>query len=135
VTPQLLLRIAAGLTLVHAVLHTIGGVFGKQASGPQQAVAEVMKSTQFPMMGVTRTFWEFYQGMGLAVSIFLTIEAVLFWQLASIALANRPLIRPILITFLLGYLVLAVVSYVHFFAAPAIFEVLIALCLGLALRS
>ena len=94
----------------------------------------VMKSTQFPIMGVTRTFWDFYQGMGLAVSVFLTIEAILFWQLATIAQSDVKLIKPILIVFMLGYLAFAGVSYVHFFAAPAIFEVLIALCLGLALR-
>ena len=31
--PTLFLRIAAGVTLIHAVLHTIGGVFGDMGPG------------------------------------------------------------------------------------------------------
>lgn len=94
-----------------------------------------MKSTEFPVMGVTRTFWDFYQGMGLAVSVFLTFEAVIFWQLASIVRSGGyKSIRPLLVTFVAGYLALAVVSYERFFIAPVVTEILIAICLGLALR-
>ena len=32
--PVVLLRVAAVLTLIHAVLHTIGGVFGKPPRRP-----------------------------------------------------------------------------------------------------
>jgi hypothetical protein len=34
------LRIAAVLTFVHAVLHSIGGVFGKVGPGPASAAVE-----------------------------------------------------------------------------------------------
>jgi hypothetical protein len=40
-----------------------------------------------------------------------------------------------LATFLVGYLGVAVVSSRYFFAAPVITEILIALCLGLAIVS
>jgi hypothetical protein len=129
----LFLRIASVLTLIHGALHTIGGVFGKVAPGPQQAAVTAMQVNQFQVMGVTRTFWDFYMGFGLVVSVFLTMEAIALWQLGSLAKMDAVRLRPVLATFLVGYLCTAVVSYRYFFVAPVITEMLIALCLGLAI--
>jgi len=131
--PALLLRIAAVLTFIHAVLHTIGGVFGKVGPGPATIAVEAMKANQFLLMGHMRSFWDFYRGMGLAATISLTSEAVLFWQLGSLAKADAPRLRPILATFLAAYSVLAVNSYAYFFLGPVIAEIFIAACLGLAI--
>ena len=57
--PVLLLRIAAVLTFIHAVLHTIGGVFGKVEPGPATIAVQAMKMNQFLLMGHTRSFWDF----------------------------------------------------------------------------
>jgi hypothetical protein len=73
--------------------------------------------------------------MGLAVTVFLTVEAIVFWHLGSLAKMDALRLRPILVTFFVGYLGFAVVSYRYFFAAPVITEVLIALCLALAIVS
>jgi hypothetical protein len=129
----LFLRIASVLTLIHAALHTIGGVFGKAAPGVQQATVAVMKANEFPAMGATRSYWDFYMGLGLVVSVFLTMEAIVFWQLSSLAKTDALRLRPVLATFLIGFLGVAVVSYRYFFVAPVITEILIALCLGLAI--
>jgi hypothetical protein len=129
------LRIASVLTFIHAALHTIGGVFEVAASGIQQATVAVMKANEFAAMGVMWSYWDFYRGMGLAVSVFLTVEAVVFWQLSLLAKTDALRLRPILATFLVGYLGVAVVSYRYFFAGPVIAEILIALCLGLAIAS
>jgi hypothetical protein len=127
------LRIASVLTFVHAALHTIGGVFGGAAPGVQQATVSVMKANEFPVMGVMRSYGDFYLGLGLVVSVFLTLEAVVFWQLGSLAKTDALRLRPVLATFLVGYLCAAVVSYRYFFAGPVITEILIAVCLGLAI--
>src|SRR5271168_1573606 len=127
------LRIASVLTFVHAALHTIGGVFGAVAPGAQQAAVTAMKANQFVAMGVTRSYWDFHMGLGLVVSVFLTVEAVVFWQLGSLAKTDALRLRPVLATFLVGYLGVAFVSYKYFFAGPVIAEILIALCLGLAI--
>jgi hypothetical protein len=131
--PALLLRIAAVLTSIHAVLHTIGGVFGKIGPGPATVAVQAMKMNQFLLMGHTRSFWDFYRGMGLGATISLTAEAVLFWQLGSLAKTDAPRLRPILATFLAAYSVLAVNSYAYFFLGPVIAEIFIAACLGLAI--
>jgi hypothetical protein len=130
--PALFLRIAAVLTFMHAVLHTIGGVFGKVDPGPATVAVEAMKGNQFLLMGHMRSFWDFYRGMGLGATISLTAEAVLFWQLGSLAKADPQRLRPIMATFLIAYAVLAVNSYTYFFLPPVIVEILIAACLGLA---
>jgi len=130
--PTLFLRIAAVLTFIHAALHTIGGVFGKAGPGPATVAVQAMMN-QFLLMGHTRSLWDFYRGMGLGVTISLTAEAVLFWQLGSLAKTNAPRLRPILATFLFAYGVLAVNSYAYFVLGPVIAEILIAACLGLAI--
>jgi hypothetical protein len=129
------LRIASVLTLIHAVLHTVGGVFGAVPPGPASVAAAAMKANQFMALGMSRNFWEFYRGMGLCVSIFLTVEAAVFWALGSVAKRDAVALRPVLAAFVVGYLALAVNSYLYFFFAPVIVEVLIAVCLGLAIIS
>jgi hypothetical protein len=73
--------------------------------------------------------------MGLAVSVFLLMEAVVFWQLSSLAKTDGLRLRPLLAVFAVGYLGFAAVSCRYFFWAPVITEILIALCLGLAIGS
>jgi hypothetical protein len=133
--PALFLRIAAVLTLIHSVLHTIGGVFSKPEPGPATIAFQAMKVNQFPLLGHMRSYADFYRGLGLCVTIFLTAEAVLFWQLGSLAQTDARRLRPILVTFLIAYVTLAANSYAYFFLGPVIVEILIAACLGLAIAA
>jgi hypothetical protein len=133
--PALFLRIAAVLTFIHAVLHTIGGVFGKVDPGPATIAVEAMKANQFLLMGHMRSFWDFYRGLGLGVTISLTFESIVFWLLASLARTDARRLRPILGTFLVAYAVLAVNSYTYFFLGPVIVELMIAVCLAIAIVS
>jgi len=130
--PVLFLRIASVLTMIHSILHTIGGVFGKPVPGVGAATLAIMKANQFSVMGVTRNYWEFLRGMGLAVTVFLAVEAIVFWQLGTLAKSNALHLRPILASFGLAYVALAWNAYVYIFAGPVIAELLIAACLGLA---
>jgi hypothetical protein len=128
------LRVASVLAFVHAALHTVGGVFGKVAPGAEQTAVDAMKGNAFVAMGVTRTMWDFYRGMGLAVTIFLTLAAVVLWQMAVLAKTEMfPLVRPVLAAFVLGFLFMAVVSWQYFFAGPLVAELLIAVCIGVAM--
>jgi hypothetical protein len=128
------LRVASMLAFVHAALHTVGGVFSKVAPGAEQTAVDAMKGNAFVAMGVTRTMWDFYRGMGLAVTIFLTLAAVVLWQMAVLAKAEIfPVVRPVLGAFVLGFLLMAVVSWEYFFAGPLVAELLIAACVGMAM--
>lgn len=129
------LRAASILTLFHSITHTIGGVFGAPSEGAQQTAVDAMKTNLFPLMGVTRSMWEFYRGMGLGITIFLTVEAVVFWLLGNLARSSDADLRPVLAVFLFGYLAFAVDSQIYFFAPPVVVELLIAACLGMAIFS
>lgn len=126
------LRIASILTLIHAVLHTVGGVFGKPEPGVAATVAATMR-LRFEFFGAMHSYADFYRGMGLAVSTFLTMDAIIFWLLATLAKSDAARLRPILAFFLLGYLAFAVNSFLFFFAAPVVTELLIAACLAAAI--
>jgi len=126
-------RIAAVLAFIHAVLHTIGGVFGKTPPGPATMVLHTMQANPFTVMGVTRTYFQFFRGMGLGVTISLTAESIVFWQLASLARTAAPQLRPVFATFFVAYLAFAVNSYFYFFSAPVITEALIAACFAWAI--
>ena len=130
--PAVFLRTASVLTLVHSVLHTVGGVFGKPVNAVAAGVAANMR-TPFPLLGVTRSYSDFYMGMGLGVTIFLTMDAVLLWILASMARKDAARIRPLIAAFALGYLAFALNSYLFFFAFPIINELLIVVCLVAAI--
>jgi hypothetical protein len=128
--PHIFLRFASIFTLIHAVLHTIGGVFGKPARGAAATAFTAMQSNHFPVAGHMRSYAAFYVGFGIAVSIFLTVEAVVFWMLASLAKRDAPALRPILWAFLIAYVALAINSFAYFFAGPVVNELLIAGCLA-----
>jgi uncharacterized membrane protein YesL len=131
--PFVSLRVASVLTLIHAAMHTVGGVFGGVPAGPASVASAAMKANQFLFMGSMRTYWEFHRGLGLMVGIFLAVEGVLMWQLASLARLDARRLRPMMATFLVGYLALAVISYAYFFALPIIFEAVIAASIGVAI--
>ena len=122
------LRIASVLTLIHSILHTIGGVFGKPAPGVATTVAAAMR-THFEVFGVNRSYSDFYMGFGLGITIFLTVDSILLWILASMSRHDAPRLRPLIAVFALGYLAFAFNSYVFFFPIPVITELLIVACL------
>jgi hypothetical protein len=131
--PVLFLRIASAMTFIHALLHTIGGVFGKVEPGPAAIAVEAMKVNRFLLMGQMRSFWDFYHGLGLGATISLTCESVLMWQMASLAKSEARRLRPMMVTLLLAYAALSINSYNYFFFGPVIAEILIAACIGLAI--
>ncbi len=133
--PVVYLRIASVLTLIHSVLHTIGGVFGKPEPGVAAATVATMKANQFVVFGLTRTYFDFFRGLGLGVTIVLTAEAIVFWQLGTLAKTDAARLRPVLATFLVAYLFFAVNSYTYFFFGPVVAEILIAACLGMAIAT
>lgn len=128
--PMIWLRAASILTLIHSILHTVGGVFGEVPSGPAETAAAAMKVNTFVTMGVTRSYWQFYRGMGLGMTILLTLEAVALWLLGNVVRESDSDLRPVLAVFLVGYVAMAMNSWKYFFAAPVVVELLIAACIG-----
>jgi len=129
----LLLRIASVLSLVHCALHTVGGVFGRPRHGAEEiAVIETMKSHRFDVMGSLRSYWDFFFGYGLVVTISLLVQSILLWQVSALVRKDAPSMKPVIALLFFSWVATAIVSGRYFFAAPAVTELLIAACLAVA---
>jgi hypothetical protein len=127
-----LLRIAAAITFVFALGHTLGGVESWSPQGDTEVLRE-MRSFRFDAMGVSRTYWDFYVGFGFFIGVCLLLQATVLWQLGSIAKQNALQVRSLVRSFVVAYLVFAVLAWRFIFAIPVIFSTAIAVCLVAAL--
>ena len=126
----LFLRAASLLTLIHAVLHTMGAVFGEPDPGPASVAVAAMKANRFQWMGNMRSYWDFHLGLAIGITIFLTLDAIVLWLLASLAKSEAARLRPIIVAYAVAYLLFALNSYVYIFPGAVITEIVIALCLA-----
>ncbi len=127
------LRVASIITLLYFAGHT-AGIPWTPAVGPGEvAVLEAMKSHSFATQGFQRTYWDFYFGFGVIISGYLLVQAVALWQLGAIARADALRVRPIVASFLVAFVVNAVLAWKYFFAVPAVMAGAISICLALAL--
>jgi hypothetical protein len=129
---RVLLRSAAIASLLYCLGHTSGFPWTPGTGERASAVVQQMQTIRFEAEGVTRTYWDFYLGFGIIISVFLAGQALSLWCIERLGKPAR--LAPLLGVFLLGALVNAYLSYRYFFALPAIFSVVIALLLGLAIQ-
>jgi hypothetical protein len=133
-SPSFFLRVAAVLSLLHCLGHTIGGVFSADAplGTKEGAVVAAMKSNQFDVMGATRSYWDFFIGYGLTISVFALVQAVVLWQLAGLAKTDPRQMRPTIAAFLLANIGFVILAWRYFFIPPFVGSVLTTIVLGLA---
>ncbi len=132
--PSILYRIAAGLLLLFAVGHTLGFRQTQPQWGVDSLVA-AMRSIHFDAQGFNRTYWDFYTGFGLFVSVGLLFAAVLSWQMGGLSAATLVQLRGPAWTVVLCFVVLTFLSWRYFFIAPIVFSALITLVLAAAAYS
>jgi hypothetical protein len=83
-------------------------------------------------MGFSRTYWDFYVGFGLFVSVFLLLAVVLAWQLGSLPPESLALMRGTAWGFALCFGGITVLSWKYFFMIPVVFSIVTTLCLTAA---
>lgn len=129
----LLLRIASVVTLLFAVGHSMGAPW-TPVDGPAPAsVVEAMKSVAFDAMGSSRTFWDFYFGFGVSISIYLMVQAAVLWLLATLAKTQPNSVRPFVVILLVAYAANVYVTWRYFFLIPLVLAIIMVICLVLAL--
>jgi hypothetical protein len=126
------IRIASVLSIFNCAGHTTGVFNAPRHGAAEIAVVETMKSYQLDVMGSMRSYWDFLFGYGLSVTITLLVQAILFWQLGALAKRNPACVRPIAALFFLDCIGIAIISWKYFFIGPAVSQLLIAACLGVA---
>ena len=125
----ILYRISSVLLLLFAAGHTSGFPW----SDPKWGVdLGSMRSTHFYIMGFSRTYWDFYVGFGLFVSVLLLLAVVLAWQLGGLPPESLALMRGTTWAFALCFAAITVVSWRYLFILPVAFSIVITLCLTAA---
>lgn len=121
-------RVAAVLIGLFALGHTVGfrQVDPGWGIGP---VIEGIRLVRFPTQGFSRTYWDFYVGFGLFVTVFLVFAALIAWQLGGMSAPelSRMRLGAWGLTLSFGAVVLLCLRY--FFATPLLFSALIFVCL------
>lgn len=128
----LFLRIASIITLLYFAGHTAGMPWTPAVGPGEVSVLEAMKSHSFEAEGFQRTYWNFYFGFGAIISVFLLVQAVVLWQLGSIAKIGALPVRPIIASFFVAFVVNALLAWKYFFVIPVVTAVAISVCLALA---
>jgi len=127
------LRIAAVITLLYFAGHTAGMPWTPYTDPEAMPILEAMKNHSFEAEGFKGTYWDLYFGFGLIISVYLLVQAVVLWQVASLAKIDAIRVRPIVVSFLAGFIINAAVSWKYFFVVPVVMAGVIALCLAIAL--
>jgi hypothetical protein len=127
--PSVFYRIASVLLLLFDAGHTSGFPW----SDPKWGVdLSSIQSTHFYIMGFSRTYWDFYVGFGLFVSVFLLLAVVLAWQLGGLPPESLARLRGTGWAFALCFVAITVLSWRYFFIIPIVFSIVTTLCLTAA---
>lgn len=128
------LRLASLVALVQGAGHGFLFISATPRHGAEEvAVIEAMQQHAFDFLGSMRSYWDFYFGYGLEAAAICLVEAVLFWQLASLARRDDRVVRPIVALFVLANIAHMVLISQYFFRTPLIFDAALIACLSLAI--
>lgn len=130
-TTTLWLRISAGIALLFAAGHTLGGLKYWSPMG-DNAVLQSMRAVRFDTMGANRSYFDFFMGFGHSISVLQLMEAVLLWQLASLARSNALSVRPMIAVIGLATVACGVIAWRFIFPVPAFFSLVLAATLTVA---
>ena len=125
--PPTLLRIASALAAVQGAAHGTLLAIATPHHGPAEvAVVTAMKSNVFDFSGAMRSYWDFYTGYGIEAAAVCGVEALILWQLASLAAIRPAMVRPIVAILALANLAHVALISRYFFYLPIVFDAAIA---------
>ena len=128
-TNRVIYRIAAVLILLFDLGHTAGYPWSDPSWGVDLSAVQ---SSHFKVLGFTRTYWNFYVGFGLFVSVFLLLAAMFAWQLGSLPAETRRLMRSSAWALAVCFAAVTVLGWMYFFTIAIAFSGVITVCLIVA---
>ena len=126
------LRVTSVVSFVFAIGHTLGARTSWSPLG-ETDVLNSMRTFRFQTEGVTRSYLDFYRGFGFTLSVFLVLQAVLLWQLGTLAKSDGQALRSIIVTVALASIASGVLTWQYLIPVPFVFWTAITAGLGLAL--
>ncbi len=130
-SPALLYRIASVLLILFAAAHTLGFRRVDPRWGLDATIG-ALKATQFQVQGFTRSYWSFYTGFGLFVTVLLVFAGILAWQLGALPKDTLRTLRVVTWALALSFVAVTFLSWRYFFIAPLVSSGVVAACLLLA---
>jgi hypothetical protein len=91
-----------------------------------------MKSIHFSASGADRTYWDFFVGFGLFVTVLMLFASIIAWQFGSLPSEILSAMRVGAWGFAICFAVVAYLSWRYFFIVPVVFSIAIFLCLAAA---
>lgn len=128
---SILYRIASVLLILFAIGHTLGFRRIDPRWGVDSLINQ-LRSTHFNVQGFNRTYWDFFSGFGLFVTILLLFAAIVSWQLGGLPRESLSLMSLVTWGLAICFVVVTFLSYQYFFIVPVVFSGVITLCLLLA---
>jgi hypothetical protein len=129
---SLLYRIAAVLLLLFAVGHTLGFQQPPDPKWGVDVLVASMRSIHFDVLGLNRSYWDFFVAAGYSVGVFYLFAAILAWQMGGLPAAVLAPMRATAWAFALCFAAITVVSWRFLFIIPIAFSSLITFCLTAA---
>lgn len=125
---SLLYRISSVLLILFAAGHT-GGFRKTDPRWGVDSTLATLRAIHFSAQGFDRTYWDFYLGFGLFVSVFLVFAAIIAWRLAGMSPATLASMQSIAWGLSFCFVAVTFLSWKYFFMIPVIFSGVISLCL------
>ena len=130
-SPSVLYRVASVLLVLFGLGHQLGFRRVDPRWGVDSAIG-ALKASQFQVQGMTRTYWDFFSGLGFFVTVFLFFAAILAFQLARLSRESLRSLGLVRWAFAVSFVMITLLSWRYFFVAPLVFSSFVALCLLLA---
>ena len=128
---SLLYRIASVLLVLFALGHTMGF----RRIDPRWRIDSLisqLRSTRFDVQGFGRSYWDFFTGFGLFVTILLLFTSIVSWQLGGLPKESLSSMRLTTWGLAVTFVIVTFLSYRYFFIIPVVFSAVVALLLILA---
>ena len=124
--PAIIVRAAAFLAALQGIAHGALFITARPRHGDVEvSLVAAMKANRFFAGGLS--YWDYYFGYGLIAAAVCIVEAVLCWQLATVAESQPLLVRPMLTLIAVANVGHALLLARYFkFPLPIAFDLLIA---------
>jgi len=131
--PKILLRIASGIILLHAVGHFFGvASLTKDGTDEQNLVIQAMTGHRFPVLGTVHSYADFLNGFGWIGEISLLLTAYLLWLTGSVADSQPGISRKLSAALFVGLLAQSVLEFIYFFPVAYVMTMIATILTGLS---
>jgi hypothetical protein len=112
------LRVSAVISLLFTAGHFMGGMqnWSPMADNP---VLQSMRAVRFNVMGVERSYFDFYMGFGHTATVNLLLQSLLLWMLGNVARTQVALVRPMIVLFIVADALTGVIAWMYILPVPA----------------